>query len=288
MNIGPYRIIRKLGEGGMSNVFLTEDVRTGRIVALKLLAPRVVADETYRLRLLREAHAVASLKHPNITALYEADQFQDQPYLAIEYVEGESVADLLVSGPFPVVQAAWIAAEVANALAAAHAAGIIHRDVKPSNIFIQTGGGVKVMDFGLAKFEEDDGEADDEDDTGQMRNLTARGTILGTVNYMCPEQAHGEPVDYRADIFSLGVLLYEMLSGRAPFRGAHTFAVLRSIIEASPEPVSLHRPDVPPELEAVVKRAMAKKPEDRYQSASEMESALRDVLRGLMQTGPVL
>jgi serine/threonine protein kinase len=121
-----------------------------------------------------------------------------------------------------------------------------------------------------------------------MRNLTARGTILGTVNYMCPEQAHGEPVDYRADIFSLGVLLYEMLSGRAPFRGAHTFAVLRSIIEASPEPVSLHRPDVPPELEAVVKRAMAKKPEDRYQSASDMESALRDVLRTVMQTGPVL
>jgi eukaryotic-like serine/threonine-protein kinase len=288
MNIGPYRIIRKLGEGGMSNVFLTEDVRTGRVVALKLLAPRVVADETYRLRLLREAHAVATLQHPNITALYEADQFQDQPYLAIEYVEGESVSDLLVSGPFPVVQAAWIAAEVANALAAAHAAGIVHRDVKPSNIFVQTGGGVKVMDFGLAKFEEDDGESDDEDDTGQMRNLTARGTILGTVNYMCPEQAHGDSVDFRADIFSLGVLLYEMLSGRAPFRGAHTFAVLRSIIEAAPEPVSLHRPDVPPELEAVVRRAMAKRPEDRYQSASDMESALRDVLRAVMQTGPIL
>jgi serine/threonine-protein kinase len=181
MNIGPYRIIRKLGEGGMSNVFLTEDIRNGRIVALKLLAPRVVNDETYRLRLLREAHAVASLKHPNITALYEADQFEDQPYLAMEYVEGESVSDLLVGGPFPIARAAWVTAETASALAAAHAAGIIHRDVKPSNIFVQPSGGVKVMDFGLAKFEEVEGDAD-ADETGQKRNLTARGTILGTVH----------------------------------------------------------------------------------------------------------
>jgi len=278
MNIGPYRIIRKLGEGGMSNVFLTEDIRNGRIVALKLLAPRVVNDETYRLRLLREAHAVASLKHPNITALYEADQFQDQPYLAMEYVEGESVSDLLVGGPFPIVRAAWIVAETASALAAAHAAGIIHRDIKPSNIFIQPSGGVKMMDFGLAKFEEVEGDTD-ADETGQMRNLTARGTILGTVHYMCPEQAHGEVVDHRADIFSLGVLLYEMLTGRAPFRGAHTFAVLKSIIEASPDPLSIYRPEVPPELEAIVRKAMAKLPADRYQSAKEMERALRDYLR---------
>jgi serine/threonine protein kinase len=278
MNIGPYRIIRKLGEGGMSNVFLTEDIRNGRIVALKLLAPRVVNDETYRLRLLREAHAVASLKHPNITALYEADQFEDQPYLAMEYVEGESVSDLLVGGPFPIARAAWVTAETASALAAAHAAGIIHRDVKPSNIFVQPSGGVKVMDFGLAKFEEVEGDAD-ADETGQMRNLTARGTILGTVHYMCPEQAHGEEVDYRADIFSLGVLLYEMLTGRAPFRGAHTFAILKSIIEAAPDPPSFHRPEVPPELEAIVRKAMAKLPADRYQSAKEMERALRDYLR---------
>lgn len=278
MNIGPYRIIRKLGEGGMSNVFLTEDIRTGRVVALKLLAPRVVADETYRLRLLRESHAIASLKHPNITALYEADQFQDQPYLAMEYVEGESVSDLLITGPFPLEQAAWIAAEVANALAAAHAAGIIHRDVKPSNIIIQPTGKVKVMDFGLAKFEEVEGDSD-ADDTGQMRNLTARGTILGTVHYMCPEQAHGETVDFRADIFSLGVLLYEMLTGRAPFRGNHTFAVLKSIIEAAPEPPSVYRPEIPPELEAILRRAMAKDREDRYQSARDMELALRDFVR---------
>jgi serine/threonine protein kinase len=277
MNIGPYRIIRKLGEGGMSSVFLTEDVRTGRVVALKLLAPRVVADETYRLRLLREAHAVASLKHPNITALYEADQFQDQPYIAMEYVDGESVSDLLVAGPFPVLRAAWIAAETASAIAAAHAAGIIHRDIKPSNIFVKADGSVKIMDFGLAKFEEVEGDSDTEA-TGQMRNLTARGTILGTVHYMCPEQAHGEAVDYRADIFSLGVVLYEMLAGLAPFRGTRTFAVLRSIIEASPEPPSTFRADVPPEIEAVVKRAMAKLPGDRYQSAKEMEAALRALI----------
>ncbi len=277
MNIGPYRIIRKLGEGGMSSVFLTEDVRTGRIVALKLLAPRVVADQTYRLRLLREAHAVASLKHPNITALYEADQFQDQPYIAMEYVEGESVSDLLVGGPFPIERSVWIAAEVASALAAAHAAGIIHRDIKPSNIIIQPSGNVKVMDFGLAKFEEVDGDVDS-DETGQMRNLTARGTILGTVHYMCPEQAHGEPVDHRADIFSLGILLYEMLTGLAPFRGAHTFAVLKSIIEAAPDPPSFYRPEIPPEVEAIVRRAMAKHPDDRYQLAKDLEAALRDYL----------
>ena len=278
MNIGPYRIIRKLGEGGMSSVFLTEDIRSGRIVALKLLAPRFVADETYRLRLLREAHAVASLKHPNITALYEADQFQDQPYLAMEYVEGDSVSDLLVNGPFPIARAAWVAAETANALAAAHKAGIIHRDIKPSNIFIKPSGAVKIMDFGLAKFEEVEGDIDS-DETGQMRNLTERGTILGTVHYMCPEQAHGDAVDLRADIFTLGVLLYEMVTGRAPFRGSHTFAVLKSIIEASPDPPSVYRPDIPPELEAIIRRAMAKLPEDRYQSAKEMEAALRDFLR---------
>jgi serine/threonine-protein kinase len=279
MNIGPYRIIRKLGEGGMSNVFLTEDIRTGRVVALKLLAPRVVADETYRLRLLREAHAVASLQHPNITTLYEADQFQDQPYIAMEYVDGDSISDLLVQGPFDVDYAAWIAAEVASALAAAHAAGIVHRDIKPSNIFVQSSGKVKVMDFGLAKFEAPEGDSEIEDDTGQMRNLTARGTILGTVHYMCPEQAHGEEVDYRADIFSLGVLLYEMLTGRAPFGGSHTFAVLKSIIEASPPAPSSFRAEVPPELEAIVRRAMAKLREDRYQSAREVELELRSFLR---------
>jgi serine/threonine protein kinase len=283
MNIGPYRIIRKLGEGGMSTVFLTEDIRTGRVVALKLLAPRVVADETHRLRLLREAHAVASLKHPNITALYEADQFRDQPYLAMEYVEGDSVSDLLVAGPFEVDRAVWITAEVADALAAAHAANIIHRDIKPSNIIIQPNGKVKVMDFGLAKFEEAGDESDAEDDTGQMRNLTARGTILGTVHYMCPEQAHGEEVDHRADIFSLGVLLYEMLTGRAPFRGSHTFAVLKSVIEASPEPPSTFRPEVSPELEAILRHAMAKQREDRYQTAREMERELRDFLRARRQ-----
>lgn len=277
MNIGPYKIIRKLGEGGMSNVFLTEDIRTGRVVALKLLAPRVVADETYRLRLLREAHAVASLTHPNITALYEADQFQDQPYIAMEYVEGDSVADRLCMGPFSVLQAVWVTAETANALAAAHAAGIIHRDVKPSNIIIKPDGHVKVMDFGLAKFTEIEGEVDD-DTTGQLRNLTARGTILGTVHYMCPEQAHGEVVDHRADIFSLGVLLYEMLSGRAPFRGSHTFAVLKSIIEASPDPMTNFRSDVPPEIEAIIQKAMAKDPNDRFQTAAEMDRALRPFL----------
>ncbi|MCC6743046.1 MAG: serine/threonine protein kinase, partial [Acidobacteria bacterium] len=191
----------------MSSVFLTEDIRSGRVVALKLLAPRVVADETYRLRLLREAHAVASLKHPNITALYEADQFEEQPYIAMEYVEGESVADTLCSGPFPVTTTIWVGAEIASALAAAHTAGIVHRDIKPSNIIIQPEGGVKVMDFGLAKFMEVEGDIE-EDTTAQMRNLTARGTILGTVHYMSPEQAHGEESDSRADIFALGVLLY--------------------------------------------------------------------------------
>jgi serine/threonine protein kinase len=277
MNIGPYRIIRKLGEGGMSSVFLTEDIRTARVVALKLLAPRVVADEVYRLRLLREAHVISSLKHPNITALYEADQFLDQPYLAVEYVEGESVADLVVAGPFPVDRAVRIAADVASALAAAHAAGIVHRDIKPSNVMIQPWGGVKVMDFGLAKFEEIEGDADS-DETGEIRNLTARGTILGTIHYMCPEQASGEPVDSRADIFSLGVLLYEMLTGRAPFVGPHTLAVLEAIRRAEPVPVGELRANVPDEVSRIVARAMAKEPDERYETAAEMERALREAL----------
>lgn len=282
MNIGPYRILRKLGEGGMSSVFLTEDIRSGRVVALKLLAPRVVADETYRLRLLREAHAVASLKHPNITALYEADQFEEQPYIAMEYVEGESVADTLCSGPFPVTTTIWVGAEIASALAAAHTAGIVHRDIKPSNIIIQPEGGVKVMDFGLAKFMEVEGDIE-EDTTAQMRNLTARGTILGTVHYMSPEQAHGEESDSRADIFALGVLLYEMLAGRPPFRGAHTFAVLKSIIEEIPPRLGRYRDDVPDGLELAIVKALEKNREDRYQTAKEFELDLRSILRKLRQ-----
>jgi serine/threonine protein kinase len=277
MNIGPYRIVRKLGEGGMSNVFLTEDVRTGKFVALKLLAPRVVADEIYRLRLLREAHVISSVQHRNIAAVYEADQFQDQPYIAMEYVEGETVSDRLVAGPLPIDHAVWIAAETANALAAAHKGGIVHRDVKPSNIIIQPSGHIKVMDFGLAKFEELEGYAEDEA-TGAMRNLTARGTILGTVNYMCPEQAKGESCDFRADIYSLGVVLFEMLTGRAPFTGAYAFAVLKLIINEMPAPISTLRADVPPELEAIAAQAMSKLPVDRFQSAAAMEAALRALL----------
>jgi eukaryotic-like serine/threonine-protein kinase len=276
MNIGPYRIVRKLGQGGMSNVYLTEDVRTGRFVALKLLAPRVSADETYRLRLLREAHVIASVRHRNITAIYEADQFQDQPYIAMEFVAGETVADMLCRGRVAPAQAVRIAAEAASALAAAHAAGVVHRDIKSSNIMIQPSGDVKVMDFGLAKFEEIEGQPEDES-TGAMRNLTARGTILGTVNYMSPEQARGETVDPRGDIFSLGVVLYEMLAAVPPFRANYAFAVLRQIINDDPKPVTYYSPEVTADVQAILTRALAKRPDARFGSAREMETALREV-----------
>jgi eukaryotic-like serine/threonine-protein kinase len=276
MNIGPYMIVRKLGEGGMSTVFLTEDTRDGKAVALKLLAPRVMADEIYPKRLLREAQAVASLTHPNIGKLYEAGTVQGQPYIAMEYLEGETLSDRLATGALPIEEAIWIGAETASALSAAHAAGIVHRDIKPSNIILQPSGAVKVMDFGLAKIADTDtGEGAASD---PVHHLTARGQILGTVEYMCPEQAHGEPVDFRADIFSLGVLVYEMVVGRAPFRGPHAFAILKAIIEGTPEPMSARRPACPPDLEQIVSRAMAKLPEHRFQSARAMETALRSLL----------
>jgi serine/threonine-protein kinase len=276
MQIGPYRIVRKLGEGGMSSVFLTEDARTGGLVALKLLSPRVVADPSHRRRLVREALVIARVRHANVAVIYEADRFRDQPYIAMEYIEGETVADRLRQGPLPVRTAAWIGAETASGLAAAHRAGVVHRDVKPSNVMLAKSGGVKLMDFGLARW--DDTAQDAAEGDYGVQHITARGTILGTVDYMSPEQARGERVDHRADIFAAGVLLYEMVAGRAPFRGDHAHVVLRKIIDARPEPLSAARRDVPADLEEVVGRALAKRPEDRFQSASALEVALRSIL----------
>jgi eukaryotic-like serine/threonine-protein kinase len=273
--IGAYRVLGELGRGGMALVYRGLHEGLQREVAIKELLPEVLADREALSRFRREAFALAAFRHQNIVTLYDLVEKNDLPFMVMEYVDGPTLQGLIREGALSPEVAAVVGARIASALDHAHFRHIIHRDLKPGNVMLTKAGEVKLMDFGIAK------------DAG-LEALTKQGFAVGTPSYMSPEQVTGGAIDGRTDIFSLGVLLYEMLSGRAPFRGAHTFAVLRSIIEAAPEPVSLHRPDVPPELEAVVRRAMAKRPEDRYQSASDMESALRDVLRAVMQTGPIL
>ena len=276
--LGPYEIEAQLGQGGMGEVFRARDTRLHRTVAIKIVRPEFARRTDFRERFQREARAVSALNHPHICGLYDIGEHNGLDYLVMEYVEGESLAALLKRGTLPVAQALQYSAETAGALAAAHARGIVHRDLKPANIMI-TAAGVKVLDFGLAK-RSDRAESQDAA-TVTMEAETSAGQILGTVAYMSPEQAEGRPLDARSDIFSLGVVMYEMLCGRRPFHGGTTLALLASILREEPEAPRLLRPETPPELERIVLRCLAKKPEDRYASSAE----LRDDLEACRKTG---
>src|SRR5580658_2919918 len=225
--LGPYEIETELGHGGMGEVFRARDTRLHRTVAIKIVRPEFARRTDFRERFQREARAVSALNHPHICGLYDIGERNGLDYLVMEYVEGESLAVLLQRATLPVAQALQYSAETAGALAAAHARGIVHRDLKPANIMI-TSAGVKVLDFGLAK-RSDRAESQDAA-TVTMEAETSAGQVLGTVAYMSPEQAEGRPLDARSDIFSLGVVMYEMLCGQRPFRGGTTLAVLASIL----------------------------------------------------------
>jgi TolB-like protein/Tfp pilus assembly protein PilF/predicted Ser/Thr protein kinase len=262
--ISHYKILEKLGEGAMGVVYKGEDTKLDREVALKFLSPNALGTEKERARFVHEAKAAAALNHPNICTVYEIDESDGTVFMAMEYVDGESLSDRIESGPVGIDEAVRIASEIAEGLGEAHAKGIVHRDIKPDNVMITSRGGAKIMDFGLARL------------SGASR-LTKAGTTLGTILYMSPEQARGEGVDHRTDIWSLGVVIYEMLTGRVPFRGDYDQAVVYSILNESPEPVSAARPDVPPLLARVVEKMLAKDPTSRHADAEEF---LRD-LRGL-------
>ncbi len=276
--LGPYRVIRLLGAGGMGRVYLAEDSADGHQVALKVLNDDIVRDRTARVRFLREAQSASAVQHTSVAAVYAIHEAEDTVFIAMEYVEGSTLRAVLdsVHGPLELREAPRIARDVAHALCHAHAAGVVHRDLKPENLMLDLRGQVKILDFGLAK--QSTAGPDDVERASTLSFATADGIILGTPSYMAPEQIHGKPTDARADIFSVGVVLYEMAAGARPFRGASTMEVLIATARDELSPASIHNPQVTPALDALLARSMAKAPEDRHASAEELAAALDELL----------
>ena len=284
--LGPYRIERELGQGGMAEVYRARDTRLGRTVALKLLRSEFACRGDFRHRFEREARAISALNHPHICSLYDVGEQGGFAYLVMEHVEGETLAQILTRGPVPVERALEYAIEIADALRTAHSHGTIHRDLKPGNIMIAETG-VKVLDFGLAKLSEGAAAADAESTLTETAGTRA-GEILGTVAYMSPEQAEGKPLDARTDVFSLGIVLYEMLCGQRPFKGDSHISTLAAILRETPETPRRARPEIPPELEQIVLRCLEKRPEDRYGSADDVHTALQSCQHSLSgRTGEI-
>jgi len=270
--VGPYQLEALLGEGGMGQVFRARDTRLGRLVALKLIRGEHSQREDFRIRFQREARATAALNHPNICTLYDVGEHDGAAYLVMEHVEGQTLAERLREGPLPFDQLIRMAAEIAQALVAAHERGIIHRDLKPANLIV-TSSGIKVLDFGLAKF------AASAAASASLAGATAAHTVMGTPSYMSPEQARGEELDHRSDLFALGCVLYESATGVRPFRGSSVFDVLREVTSAHPAPPSSLRTGLSEQWDAILRQALAKDRARRYQSAADLLQAFEE-LRG--------
>jgi serine/threonine protein kinase len=274
--VGPYRIEKLLGAGGMGEVYLAEDTKLDRKVAIKFLPPYLEADELAKRRLIREAKAVARLDHPNICATYEVAEEAGRSFIVMQHVEGETLAARIQRKPLELPKSLDVAIQVADALAEAHSHGIIHRDIKPQNIVITRRGQVKVLDFGLAKVIRATGLH--EQNEGPLQSaLSTPGLILGTAPYMSPEQAKGASVDARSDLFSIGVVLYECITRRLPFSGANAMEICSQVIHVNPPPPSQLNPNVPAGLDALIAKALAKEPNARYQSATELLDNLHSV-----------
>ena len=283
--IGPYRIASSLGAGGMGEVYLAEDLRLGRKVALKLLNTHSIEDSRLPDRFLREARLASALDHANICTIHEVGEDSGHSYIAMQYVEGHTLRHLVDGQPLDLKSLLSISLQVADALETAHDQGIIHRDIKPSNIMVTPRGQAKVLDFGLAKLmDEKEGRGADQAYT----TLTRTGAVLGTPSYMSPEQARGGRADHRSDIFSLGAVMYEMATGREPFRGKSAAETMHAVINERHTPVVGLNKKMPPGLAAVIDRALAKEPADRYRSISEVIAALRQVAQeAQISTSPV-
>ncbi|HKP38601.1 MAG TPA: serine/threonine-protein kinase, partial [Pyrinomonadaceae bacterium] len=275
--ISHYRIVEKLGEGGMGVVYVAEDTVLGRRVAIKTLTIKPGQNEQhFRNRFLREARAVSALSHPHIATVHDYGETKEgEPYIVMELVKGQTLGDLMLTEMLTIARAIEIIQQVALALAEAHRNGVVHRDIKPTNVAINHRGDVKVLDFGLAKQLNIDSlaESDPERQT-LLTSQTQEGTIIGTPLYLSPEQALGTSVDQRSDIFSLGILLYECVAGRPPFDGATRMDICTKVIRDDPSPPSQLNPDVPESLDRIALKALAKKPDERYQTAEEMLEAL--------------
>ncbi len=256
--ISHYRIIERIGAGGMGVVYKAEDTKLGRTVALKFLPPEMTRDKKAKERFVQEARAASAIEHSSICTIFEVDEIEDDRiFISMAYYQGKTLKERIAEGPLELREALGIASQAAHGLAKAHAHGIVHRDIKPGNIFITDDGEVKIVDFGLAKL------------AGQMR-LTTTGKTMGTVSYMSPEQARGEETGPKTDIWALGVVLYEMVTGELPFKGDYDVAIVYSIMNETPPAMGGIRPGVPEELENIVNKALAKKQDERYQSVSEL------------------
>ena len=269
-----YQLLERIGTGGMGEIYKARDTRLDRFVALKALSAGMAADPDRRLRFIQEAKAVSALNHPNIITIYDIVDDAQTQYMVIEFVDGKTLLELIPKGGMAVPQVLRYGSQIAEALCAAHAAGIVHRDLKPANIMITGTGLVKVLDFGLAKMI--DWAATDPDGatvTMSPAPLTIEGTLLGTVNYMSPEQAEGKKLDARSDIFSFGAVLYEMLTGKAAFHGDSVLATLTSVLRDQAQPVRELAPDIPAELERVLDACLKKNPDDRVQTMQEVQLA---------------
>jgi tetratricopeptide (TPR) repeat protein len=288
--VSRYRIEAQLGAGGMGVVYRAHDVELGRDVALKFLPPRLSAEPAALARFDREAKLASSLNHPNICIVHDIEQHDGRPFIVMELCQGQSVKQLLKQGPIPVAQAVELAMQMAGALDAAHQRGIVHRDIKPANLFVSPAGQLKVLDFGLAKLSEDEPPPSPTDDTDrgaeEATELTRPGMALGTVAYMSPEQALGQPVDPRSDLFSLGAVLYEMVTRERAFPGTTPGAVFDRILNREPRRIRKVDPSLPAELEVVVDRLLAKPPEQRHASAGELIAELAQVSRLLAAQEP--
>jgi serine/threonine protein kinase len=256
--ISHYKIMEKLGEGGMGVVYKAEDLKLKRTVALKFLPSELTRDQEANQRFIQEAQAASSLDHQNVCTIYEIDETNDgQTFIVMACYDGEVLKDKIQTGPLNIEQAVDIIIQVAEGLKKTHAKGIVHRDIKPANIFITEDGVAKILDFGLAKL-------------AAPAHLTKTGRTLGTVAYMSPEQAKGDKIDHRTDIWSLGVVLYEMLTGQLPFKGEYEHAVIYSILNEEPETIVTGRNDIPPALEQIVYKCLEKQAADRYETAKQL------------------
>jgi eukaryotic-like serine/threonine-protein kinase len=265
---GRYKILRKLGAGGMADVYLAEDQELGRRVAIKILNDRHANDEQFVERFRREAKNAAGLSHPNIVSIFDRGQAEGTYYIAMEYLDGRSLKELITArGPAPIHVAVDYARQILAALRVAHRQGVVHRDIKPHNVLVDSEGRVKVTDFGIAR--------------AGPSQMTEEGSIIGTAQYLSPEQAQGAPVTPSSDLYSVGIVLYELLTGTVPFAGETPVELAMKHLSKVPDPPSRLRPEVPRDLDFVVMRALAKTPEERYQSADEMDADLARVARGV-------
>src|SRR3972149_5619041 len=262
-----YKILEKLGEGGMGTVFKAQDTKLDRFVALKFLPSQLTSTSEEKGRFVQEAKAASSMNHPNVCTIYDIQEYDKQLFIVMEFIDGVTLRDMKQS--LSEKRILDIGIQVAEGLGAAHEKGIVHRDIKPENIMIRKDGIAQIMDFGLAKLYT----------SSNVSRLTKAGTTMGTIGYMSPEQIQGLDIDHRSDIFSLGVVLYEMFAGESPFKGIHETAIMYEIVNVDPEPLSSIKPGINSEIDSIIFECLEKDPAERYQSAAEIARNLRRIKR---------